>query len=62
MNNPFVNAMEQLDKAGNIVSINKEILLKLKTPDKFLKAPIPVRMDNGELKIFIGHRVQYDNS
>ena len=59
---PFSNTINNLIKAGKIISINKEVLLKLKNPDRFVEAHIPVRMDNGELKFFRAYRVQYDNS
>ena len=54
--------MKQLRNAGEIVNLNKDVLLKLQNPDKFIQVSIPVRMDNGELKVFIGYRVQYDNT
>lgn len=62
MNNAFQNAMEQLKIAGTIANINKNVLLKLSAPDKFIQVSIPITMDNGELKIFTGYRVQYDNT
>lgn len=62
MSNTFSNVMEQLNRSGKITSIDREVILKLKNPDRFVEAFIPVRMDNGELKIFTGYRVQYDNS
>ncbi|MDD3284275.1 MAG: Glu/Leu/Phe/Val dehydrogenase [Patescibacteria group bacterium] len=62
MINPFDNAMEQLRNAGEIANLNKDVLLKLQNPDKFIQVSIPIRMDNGELKVFTGYRVQYDNT
>jgi len=62
MQNAFDNAMQQLEKAGKIANIDEEVVLKLHNPDRFLQFSIPVRMDSGELKIFTGYRVQYDNA
>ncbi|MCD4704878.1 Glu/Leu/Phe/Val dehydrogenase [bacterium] len=62
MQNPYDNAMTQLKKAGDIANIKKDTLLKLSSPDRFIQVSIPIRMDSGELKIFTGYRVQYDNS
>jgi glutamate dehydrogenase (NADP+) len=59
---PFLNAIENLRRAGEIASINKDILLKLENPDRFVEANLPVRMDNGTLKFFQAYRVQYDDS
>lgn len=60
--NPFLNAIENLMRAGKIASLNKDILLKLENPDRLVEAHLPVRMDNGNLQIFKAYRVQYDNS
>ena len=62
MQNPFDNAMEQLKEASKIANINKDTILKLSSPDRFVQVSIPIRMDNGELKVFTGYRVQHDNS
>ncbi len=59
---PFLNITNNLIKAGKIASINKDVLLKLKNPDRLAEAYLPVRMDNGSLQIFRAYRVQYNNS
>jgi glutamate dehydrogenase/leucine dehydrogenase len=62
INNPFKNVMQQLEKVSQIADLNQELVLKLKEPNRFIQANLPVRMDNGELKFFTAYRVQYDNS
>jgi len=62
MRSAYQNAMEQLQKAAEIASLDKNVLLKLQSPDRFVTTSIPVKMDSGELKIFTGYRVQYDNT
>ena len=62
MNDIFDNAMKQLSVAGEISNIKKEVLLKLQSPDRIVQVSIPIKMDNGELNIFNGYRIQYDNS
>ena len=59
---PFLSTIDNLIKAGKTASINKEVVLKLQNPDRFVEACIPVRMDKGDLKFFRAYRVQYDNS
>ncbi len=61
MQNPFLNAMAQLDKVVKIKNFNPELIETLRAPDRDIRITIPVRMDNGELKIFEGYRVQYNN-
>ena len=61
MQNPFLNAMAQLDKVVKIKNFNQELIETLRAPDRDIRITIPVRMDNGDLKIFEGYRVQYNN-
>lgn len=58
----YQNAMEQLRRASEIAELNKDVLFKLQSPDRFVQVSIPIRMDSGELKVFTGYRVQYDNT
>ncbi len=67
--NPFDNAMTQLEKAGKkLLSTSKnplEILQKLeilKIPQRIINVSIPVKMDDGSVKIYQGYRVQYNNA
>jgi glutamate dehydrogenase/leucine dehydrogenase len=61
-NNPFLNAMAQLDKAAKIINLDKNIHAVLQQPDRILTVAVPVRMDDGEVKVFTGYRSQYNNS
>ncbi|MBT4722745.1 Glu/Leu/Phe/Val dehydrogenase [Candidatus Falkowbacteria bacterium] len=61
MNNPFENAMQQLEKAAKVVDLNNDVFERLKKPDKIIQMKVPVEMDNGESKVFEGYRVQYNN-
>lgn len=63
--NPFDNAMAQLGKAAGHLPQTKELKQKLeilKLPQRILNVTIPVKMDNGTLKIFQGYRVQHNNA
>ncbi len=62
MNNPFENALVQLDKAAKIMNLDKNIHETLKYPDRVLMVSVPVQMDNGETKVFSGFRSQYNNA
>lgn len=61
MKNPFDNAMTQLDKVAKIKDFGDEFIFRLRQPDRDIKVSIPVKMDNGSLKIFEGYRVEYNN-
>ena len=62
MQNPFENALKQLEKAANIMNLDKNIHNILKQPDRVLTVSVPVRMDNGEVKVFTGFRSQYNDA
>lgn len=60
--NPFQNAMSQLDKVSKIKNFGGEFITRLQQPDRDIKISIPIKMDNGSLKIFEGYRVEYNNT
>ncbi len=62
MQNPFDNAMTQLDKVAKIRNFGDEFILRLRQPDRDIRVSIPVKMDDGSLKIFEGYRVEYNNT
>lgn len=60
--NTFQDALCHLDQAAQYLDIEAEIIERLKHPQAALQVSIPVRMDNGELRVFTGYRVRYNNS
>jgi glutamate dehydrogenase (NADP+) len=51
-----------LDEALKYVNLSEDALLRLKHPKASLIVSIPVRMDDGSLRIFQGYRVRYDDT
>lgn len=62
MNNPFENALTQLDRAAAVMKLDPKIHEKLKTPNKVHTANIAVTMDDGSTKTFTGWRSQYNDA
>ncbi|HEV7423685.1 MAG TPA: Glu/Leu/Phe/Val dehydrogenase [Candidatus Paceibacterota bacterium] len=63
MKNPFENAMAQLDKAAKInKNFSSEFIARLREPNRDIRISIPVKMDDGSMKIFEGYRVEYNNT
>lgn len=60
--NAYDNALRQLETAAKIMNLNSETLARLSSPEKINMASLPVRMDDGTLKIFQAYRVQYNNA
>jgi glutamate dehydrogenase (NAD(P)+) len=59
--NPYLVAQEQLDRAAKIAGISPDVRAILSQPKNELIINFPVRMDNGEYKMFKGYRVQHSN-
>ncbi|MGC8619007.1 MAG: Glu/Leu/Phe/Val family dehydrogenase [Thermoplasmata archaeon] len=60
--NPFKIAQEQLDKAAKIMNLDPTVHQFLREPMRILEVTIPVKMDDGSVKIFKGFRVQYNDA
>ena len=58
----FQNAMTQLSHAAKLINLEKDILIQLQQPERLITIAIPVKMDTGEIKIFIGYRSQFNNA
>jgi hypothetical protein len=57
--NPFDNFVAVMDKAACVMGISEEDYLTFKYPERELKVALPVRMDDGSLKVFEGFRIQH---
>ncbi len=60
--NPFKIAQTQLDKAAEIMKLDKQAHAILREPKRTLIMSIPVRMSNGQTKVFTGFRVRYNDA
>ncbi|OIO03865.1 glutamate dehydrogenase [Candidatus Desantisbacteria bacterium CG_4_10_14_0_8_um_filter_48_22] len=60
--NPFKNAQEQLDTAAKILKLDPGTHAILREPMRELRLSVPVKMDDGSVKVFKGFRVQYNNA
>ncbi len=58
--NPFVIAQQQFDTAAEILKLDPGLSEILKQPKRQLSVSIPVRMDDGSIKVFCGYRVQHN--
>ncbi len=60
--NPFRIAQQQLDVTAERLGLDPATHELLRWPQRELKVTLPVRMDNGTVKIFPGYRVQYNTA
>ncbi len=60
--NPFKIAQKQLDTAAATLGLDEATHQLLRWPQRELQVTIPVRMDDGSIRIFHGYRVQYNGA
>lgn len=58
----FIDAIKRLDRAAEFTDIPAEAIEKLRHPKAILQVSIPVRMDDGSLRVFQGFRVRHDDT
>jgi len=55
-------AKKQLYKAAREIKLDSNLLKVLEKPKRILKVSIPIKLDNGRTKVFIGFRCQYNDA
>ena len=58
--NPFEIAQFYFDQAADRLMLDDGMRAVLRTPKRCLTVSIPVRMDDGTYRVFIGHRVAHN--
>ena len=56
------DANKRLEQALKYIDISEDAIALLQHPKTSLSVSIPVRMDDGSLKVFSGYRVRYDDT
>lgn len=59
--NPYDNVLETIEAAAKMLSLSQNDYEALKYPERELKVGIPVEMDNGDVRVFEGYRVQHSS-
>lgn len=60
--NPYTNFLSVLDRAAKAVGLKEDDYILLRYPERELKVSVPVRMDDGSVRVFEGYRVQHSTS
>jgi len=60
--NSFAIAQHQFDIAADVLKLDTRLRAVLREPVRELHVSLPVRMDDGDVKVFKGFRVQYNDS
>lgn len=57
--NPYDNVLATVEKAAEILELDPKDYEAVKYPERELHVSVPVRMDDGSVKVFQGYRVQH---
>ena len=62
VHNPFAIAQQQFDAAADLLDLDSRLRAVLREPVRELHVSLPVRMDDGNVRVFRGYRVQYNDA
>ncbi|HEX7042501.1 MAG TPA: Glu/Leu/Phe/Val dehydrogenase [Patescibacteria group bacterium] len=60
-NNPWLRAKRQLEKVSKIIDLPPLLFARLNNPDRTISVSLPMKMDDGKVKVFEGYRVQHND-
>jgi glutamate dehydrogenase (NAD(P)+) len=60
--NAYNNILAVLEEAAQKLGLQRNDYESIKHPERELKVAVPVKMDNGEIRVFEGYRVQHSSS
>ena len=60
--NAFNMAQSQFDHVAGLLNLDPEVAEMLRWPTREFKFMIPVRMDDGRIRVFFGYRVQHNDA
>jgi glutamate dehydrogenase len=60
--NPFETALVTLRNAAEIAGLEPNVVKMLSQPQRIFEFTIPLKMDNGEIRIFTAYRVHYNTA
>src|SRR2546428_13458506 len=58
----FRLAVAQFEEAAERLGLDRNLRERLKIPQRALIVSVPVRMDDGSVKVFVGYRVQHETA
>lgn len=56
---PYEETLRTLEMAAEMLGLDDDDYIQLKYPEREIKVSVPVRMDDGSIRVFEGYRVQH---
>jgi len=60
-NDVFEDAVARVERIGREAGVDESVVAALRQPEATLTASLPVRMDDGSTRYFVGHRCRYND-
>lgn len=60
--NPYEETLKTLERAAKELGLKEDDYIQLKYPERELQVSVPVRMDDGSIRVFEGYRVQHSGA
>lgn len=60
--NFYQNTLRQIQHAAKVMKLDRDIEKVLSGPQRILEVHFPVKLDNGDLEVFTGYRVQHNDA
>jgi glutamate dehydrogenase/leucine dehydrogenase len=60
--NPYTNVLQKLEQVRKMINLDENSFTLLQEPQRILEVNIPVKMDDGKIKIFKGYRSQFNDA
>lgn len=60
--NAFKMAQRQFDNVADMLQLDPEVSERLRWPTREFKFQVPVKMDDGSIRVFFGYRVQHNDA
>ena len=54
--------LENFRRAAELINLDRNVWTRMEMPEKILIVSVPVRMDDGRVEVFMGYRVQHNDS
>ena len=58
----YRNAVLELNEAAVVMNLDPNIAERLKFPKRAMIVSVPIRLDDGSIRVFEGYRVQHNNA
>ena len=58
----YENTLRQIQHAAKVMDLNRDVEKVLSQPQRIVEVHLPVKLDNGDLDVFTGYRVQHNDA